>query len=224
MLDGLAREGVDRILCLGDIVGYGADPIACIGAMRERADAMVAGNHDWAAVGLADLDWFNPNAAIAVTWTMGHLSHDERAYLAGLALTAVVEHATLVHATPLHPETWDYLISPRDGEAAFDAFATRLCFVGHSHRPAAWIATETGVRFLPGFDGAMLGPGQRCLVNVGSVGQPRDRDPRAACVVWDVDRNSIALHRVPYDIETARAKIVKAGLPRFLGDRLIYGI
>lgn len=223
-LDYLIREGVHELLCLGDIVGYGADPAACIEAVRERTRVAVVGNHDRAAVGLLDPDWFNPYAKAAVTWTSERLGDGERSYLVGLPLTAVVDNATLVHASPSHPEVWEYLISARDGEAAFPAFTTRFCFVGHSHRPAAWIATATGIRFVPNFDRVTLNPGQRCLVNIGSVGQPRDRDPRAACVVWDADRGSVTLHRVAYDVAAAQAKIVKAGLPRVLADRLAHGV
>jgi diadenosine tetraphosphatase ApaH/serine/threonine PP2A family protein phosphatase len=221
--DHLATEGVDSVLCLGDIVGYGADPSACIKAIRERARVVVAGNHDRAAAGLEDLESFNPYARIAAEWTSALLSDEERAYLAGLPLKAEVEDATLVHASPFHPESWDYLISERDGETALSAFETRLCFIGHSHRPAAWIATETGARFFPCVERMTHGPWQRLLVNVGSVGQPRDRDPRAAYVVWDAGTGDITLHRVAYDVAAAQAKIMKAGLPRFLADRLANG-
>ncbi len=223
ILDHLAAERVDSVLCLGDIVGYGADPSACIEAVRERAQVVVAGNHDWAAAGLQDLESFSPYARIAVEWTSARLCDEERAYLASLPLLAEVGEATLVHASPFHPENWDYLISERDGKTALSAFETRLCFIGHSHRPVVWIATETGVCFFPCVERMTPGPRQRLLVNVGSVGQPRDRDPRAAYVMWDVGTGDITLHRVAYDVAAAQAKIMKAGLPRFLADRLANG-
>lgn len=204
-------------------MGYGADPSACIEVVRGQTQIVVAGNHDWVAAGLQDSESFTLHARIAVEWASARLCDEERAYLASLPLVVEVEDATLVHASPLHPENWDYLISVRDGKAALSAFETRLCFIGHSHHPAAWVATETGVRFLPCFERLTLGPGQRLLVNVGSVGQPRDRDPRAAYAVWDSGTGDVALHRVAYDVATAQAKIVKAGLPRFLADRLAHG-
>ncbi len=218
-----ARERADAILCLGDVVGYGADPAACVELVAERCQAVVGGNHEHAVAGLMALDWFNPYARAAAEWTRERLDDDHRAWLAVLPLIRELEDATLVHASPAHPDEWEYLISAEDGYAAFPAFATRLCFVGHSHAPGVWTEGSWGRAHEAGMAEITIDPGSRYIVNVGSVGQPRDRDPRAAWVLWDTAGRRVSLRRVGYDIGAARAKIVAAGLPRFLGDRLAEG-
>lgn len=216
--------GADGLLCLGDVVGYGADPGPCVERVRQEAVAVVSGNHDAGVVGRLDLDWFNPFAKAAALWTAEQLCGDHRAYLSSLPLVARIDEATLVHASPRVPEEWDYLISARDGFEVFPFFRTRLCFVGHSHRPGIWIEGPDGVRFEPYPSQQELLPGHRYIVNVGSVGQPRDRDPRAACAIWDTDAQTITIHRVSYDTRAAQAKIREAGLPSILADRLAHGV
>lgn len=218
-----AEARTDVVLCLGDVVGYGADPEACMELIAVRAAATVAGNHEHAVAGLLDLDWFNDSARAAAEWTRERLDEDHRSYLAALPLQAEVGDATLVHASPERPEEWDYLVSAQDGFAAFPAFTTRLCFVGHSHLPGVWSLGSSGPAFEPGSVEIALEAGRRYLVNVGSVGQPRDRDPRAAYALWDLDRGVVAIRRVAYDVGAALAKILASGLPRFLADRLALG-
>jgi diadenosine tetraphosphatase ApaH/serine/threonine PP2A family protein phosphatase len=213
----------DAVLCLGDVVGYGADPVACVELVAARAATTVAGNHEHGVAGLLDLDWFNPYARAAAEWTRERLDRDHVSYLASLPLTAEVADATLVHASPRHPEEWDYLISAEDGLGAFAAFSTRLCFVGHSHMPGIWSLGSTGPEYLPGTVEVTFEHGRRYLANVGSVGQPRDRDPRAAYALWDVERGRLGIRRVPYEVERAQRKIVAGGLPRLLSDRLARG-
>ncbi len=230
VLADAASEGALGVLCLGDAVGYGADPVACIELLGERSTGMVAGNHEYGALGLLDLRWFNPAARAAALWTREQLGADHQGYLSGLPLSSALGEATCVHASPRRPEEWDYLLSAEDGFEAFADFATRLCFVGHSHRPGVWSLGSSG----PAHED-LGGPawhdhcipfhdGRRYIVNVGSVGQPRDRDPRAAYVVWDEDERSITLRRVMYDHKAAAAKILRAGLPRALADRLAHGM
>lgn len=218
-----AAAHADALLCLGDTVGYGADPAPCVDVVAERCQAVVGGNHEHGVVGLLDLGWFNGNARAAAEWTAERLDDDQRAWLAALPLVREIEDATLVHASPRHPEEWDYLLSADDGYAAFSAFATRLCFVGHSHLPGVWSQGSSGRDYRAGLADVELEPGRRYIVNVGSVGQPRDHDPRAAYAVWDVAARRVRLRRVPYDVATARRKILAAGLPAFLGDRLPSG-
>ena len=187
---------------------------------------MVAGNHEHGALGLMDLRWFNPLARQAALWTGERLDADHRRYLLGLALTTTLEEATLVHASPRRPEEWDYLISAQDGWDAFGDFDTRLCFVGHSHRPGLWSIGSSGREHQQ--ITAARGPqrlldGRRYIVNVGSVGQPRDRDPRAAYAIWDRDERTVVIRRVDYDHRRAAEKIIAAGLPRPLADRLADG-
>jgi diadenosine tetraphosphatase ApaH/serine/threonine PP2A family protein phosphatase len=218
-----AAPRADGIICLGDVVGYGPDPAPCLELMAERSVALVAGNHEHGVAGLLDLDWFNPYARVAVEWTQACLDDDHRRYLAGLPLRAAIEEATLVHASPAQPEEWDYLVSAADGFGAFAGFTTRLCFVGHSHRPAVWSLGSWGPDFAPGGFDVAIDAGRRYIVNVGSVGQPRDRDSRAAYAIWDVGARRITGRRVDYDVAAVRRKIGRAGLPTFLADRLAVG-
>jgi diadenosine tetraphosphatase ApaH/serine/threonine PP2A family protein phosphatase len=221
LVDAGARA--DALICLGDVVGYGPQPQACLELMAERAVALVAGNHEHGVAGLLDLDWFNPHARAAVEWTQARLDHDHRRYLAALPLVAELGDATLVHASPAQPGEWDYLVSAEDGFGAFPGFPTRLCFVGHSHRPAVWSQGSWGPEFQPGGFDVMIDAGRRYIINVGSVGQPRDRDWRAAYAIWDVEACRIVGRRVAYDVAAVRGKIVRAGLPKFLADRLASG-
>jgi diadenosine tetraphosphatase ApaH/serine/threonine PP2A family protein phosphatase len=218
-----AADRADAVLCLGDTVGYGADPGPCVELMGERATASVAGNHEYAVTGRIGMEWFNPYAREAAEWTRGHLDADCRAYLDALPLVSEVGDAVLVHASPSRPEEWDYILSPEDGFAVLRDFTTRLCFIGHSHVPGAWSIASSGPEHERGAVCLRLEPGRRYLVNVGSVGQPRDRDVRAAYAIWDMDARTVEIRRVAYDVETARRKIVSAGLPSVLGDRLRAG-
>jgi diadenosine tetraphosphatase ApaH/serine/threonine PP2A family protein phosphatase len=219
-----AADRTDGVVCLGDLVGYGPDPEPCVELLAGRAAALVAGNHEHAVGGLLDLRWFNRYARAAAEWTRERLDADHHAYLAGLPLTRAVEDATLVHASPAQPDAWDYLVTAADGFAVFEAFATRVCFVGHSHQPAVWSLGSSGPEHADAPGEVTFEAGRRYIVNVGSVGQPRDRDPRAAYAVWDAERGRVSIRRVPYDHAVTRGKIVRAGLPRFLADRLVSGV
>jgi diadenosine tetraphosphatase ApaH/serine/threonine PP2A family protein phosphatase len=224
VLADVRQVGVDRYVCLGDLVGYGADPAAVVDLLIGCDVMAVAGNHDHASAGLMDLDWFNPFARAAAEWTAAQLRSEQVRYLAALPLVREEAGATLVHASPLDPGEWTYLVSPRDGARVFPAFATPLCFVGHSHMPASWVCGEDRrVEFAPGPARLSLRPGRRYVVNVGSVGQPRDGDPAAAYAVWDLEAASVEVRRVGYDADEARRRIHAAGLPAILGDRLLRG-
>jgi diadenosine tetraphosphatase ApaH/serine/threonine PP2A family protein phosphatase len=230
VLSDAASEGALGILCLGDTVGYGADPVACVELLGERSTRMVAGNHEHGALGLLDLRWFNPAARAAALWTRERLGADHRGFLSDLPFLSIIGEATCVHASPRRPEDWDYLLTAEDGYGAFGDFTTRLCFVGHSHRPGVWSLGSSGPSHenLAGAEShgrrVPFNDGRRYIVNVGSVGQPRDRDPRAAYVLWDEDARSVTLRRVAYDHKEAAAKILRAGLPRALADRLAQGM
>jgi diadenosine tetraphosphatase ApaH/serine/threonine PP2A family protein phosphatase len=220
-------EGAGAVLGLGDLVGYGADPGPCVDRLGDRGATLVAGNHEWGATGMIDVDWFNPAARAAILWTRDQLEPDASAYLGALPLATTVGDAHLVHASPRNPEEWEYLTSAEDGFSVFGDFQTRICFIGHSHRPGVWSLGSAG----PDHDDAFrawplrirLEDGRRYVINVGSVGQPRDRDPRAAYALWDLDRREVEIRRVSYDHRAAAAKILAAGLPRLLADRLARG-
>jgi diadenosine tetraphosphatase ApaH/serine/threonine PP2A family protein phosphatase len=218
------RVGIDALLCLGDLVGYGADPGPVVELLAARDPVVVAGNHDRAAVGMADLDWFNPHARRAAEWTAGRLSAGQARYLGALPLLAERSGAVLAHGSPWEPERWTYLVSPEDGAEAMRMVDAALVFVGHSHLPACWSLSAAGTAsFEPAPRLVRLEPATRHLVNVGSVGQPRDGDPQAAYAVWDLEAGTVEIRRVGYDVDEARRRIHAAGLPRILGDRLLRG-
>jgi diadenosine tetraphosphatase ApaH/serine/threonine PP2A family protein phosphatase len=218
-----AAERADGLVCLGDVVGYGADPEACIALIDEHAQVVLAGNHEHGVSGALDLRWFNAAARTALAWTRSRLDADGRAWLGARPLVAEVEDGTLVHASPAMPDEWDYLVTADDGFSVFGSFRTRLCFVGHTHVPTVWSIGSSGRQYEQDPVDIALEDGRRYLVNVGSVGQPRDGDPRAAYAIWDVRARRVTLRRIPYDVETARRKILEAGLPRRLSDRLAVG-
>jgi diadenosine tetraphosphatase ApaH/serine/threonine PP2A family protein phosphatase len=228
VLADAAGAGALGIVCLGDVVGYGADPMACVETVGERALTTVAGNHEHGALGVMDLGWFNPIARAAALWTRDALGPDHHRYLGALPLRATMDEATLVHASPRSPEEWDYLVSAEDGFEVFGDFDTRLCLVGHSHRPGAWSLGSRGPDHEPDLAGkrgrVRLEDGRRYIINVGSVGQPRDHDPRAAYALWDRDERTVTIRRVGYDVRAAARKIIAAGLPRPLAERLAHGV
>ncbi len=210
----IESESVDHIVCLGDIVGYGADPDPCVELVRSRCDVVVQGNHDAAVARPAIADSFTANARAAVHWTRSHITPEHLSYLQHLPLQRTLTDILFVHASPCAPEQWHYIVDEEDARGAFGCFTENLCFVGHSHFP--------GVYDQRGRITALHRNG-RILVNVGSVGQPRDRDPRLSFGVLDTEDWTYRNVRAPYDIETAARKIMNAELPRALANRLFVG-
>ena len=208
-------RGVDATLCLGDIVGYGPDPGECLELVRARCETVLLGNHDAAVALDADVGMLPRDGQAAARLHQALLSDDQLDWLAALPLRAVAHGVTLVHAAPDHPEDWPRLDSFQAIQAQFDAFDTDLCFVGHSHKPAV-ASNSLGV--------FSVRPGHRFLVDVGSVGQPRDHDPRASYAVYDTDAVQVEILRVHYDVARTASKIARRGLPTDLGDRLLRGV
>lgn len=212
----------DSIVCLGDVVGYGANPNEVTEIIRERASISIRGNHDEAAIDPSEEVYFNSWAVAAIRWTREQLSPDNLDYLKSTPFEAFLDDVRLVHASPGEPEQWRYVLSPQAAAREFSAFDESFCFIGHSHVPMIVLRTEVGTSEL--LDGEVALPaGARVLMNVGSVGQPRNGDPRACFAVLDLEDRSARLVQVPYDLHTARNKIIGEGLPRFLGDRLLLG-
>ncbi len=216
-------RGVTRYVCCGDIVGYGPDPNRCIETIRSLHTVCVAGNHDYGVVGKTSIRAFNDSAAAAVLWTREKLSAVNRVYLENLPLAERLDPMLIVHASPSEPEEWVYLLSLAEAEEEMDYYPDRVCLVGHSHHPFA-------VERLPGqraqlviADSFELKPEARYLVNVGSVGQPRDGDPRASAVIYNSRTSTLSFHRVEYDIVSVQKKMRAAGLPQNLADRLAQG-
>lgn len=217
-----AARSTEQRLCCGDIVGYGAEPGACIQALRQAGALAVAGNHDWGALGRLAAGDFNPIAWETLTWTRARLASDERDFLRDLPLTVNGPYGMLVHGSPARPECFDYLNEAGDIAAAFAALEGAIGFVGHTHIPAVFEETGGQIRCRPAGDFTLC-PGNRYLVNAGSVGQPRDGNPRAAFVLYDSASGRVEFRRVPYDIEAAQARIFESGLSSLLAMRLSFG-
>jgi diadenosine tetraphosphatase ApaH/serine/threonine PP2A family protein phosphatase len=220
VLGALEALRVDRYLCLGDIVGYGADARECVDRVRQLGPAIVAGNHDWAVGERLPLDFFNAHARAAITWTRRVLPRESVAWLATLDLLHVEGDVTLAHSTVHDPDVFDYLQTPYDAYLSFRAMATRDGFVGHSHIPVTFF-DGTPITYAVGSE-IEFGE-RRTISNVGSVGQPRDEDPRASYGVFDTASRVLEIRRVEYDVEATVARIRAAGLPPILAERLRLG-
>jgi predicted phosphodiesterase len=208
-------------VCMGDIVGYNANPRECLALVRELECPTVKGNHDEQASMITEGEGFNALAEEAIQWTREQLSEDEKAWLRELRIQRQVRDFTIVHATLDTPHKWGYVFNQLDAATSFSYQHTALCFIGHTHSPKAYVR-DGSVRSMP-LDILSLQQGKKYLINVGSVGQPRDGDWRSAYCIYDTGTNEVELRRIEYDIETARAAILDAGLPRKLADRLAIG-
>ncbi len=214
--------GADHLLCLGDLVGYGPDPNRCVSLVRGTADAVIAGNHDLAAAGRLDISWFNGAARRAIFWTAARLEPDISSYIASLPLEHRFGGTLMVHGSPRDPLE-EYLLDSVAARSNFDSGDFHLCLVGHSHRPLAFMQAADGevTMMEPGVDTLLeLRDSHRYIVNAGSVGQPRDRNPAAAYCLYDPEGKVIAFRRTAYAIERTQEKMRAAGLPRSLIDRL----
>jgi diadenosine tetraphosphatase ApaH/serine/threonine PP2A family protein phosphatase len=218
------REYPCEFLFLGDAVGYGAHPDACLDVVLGLPRAgLVLGNHDAAALPETGKPDMNSVAVEAIEWTGRRLDERYReAIRRRFRLTVEREGFIGAHGSPFRPEEWTYLVSPLEAEQAFFAGGFRVCFVGHTHTPAAFAFGRGEIPFVEG-EPVALEPGERYIFNPGSVGQPRDRDPRAACLVYDEEAGTVTLRRCEYDIEAEAKDIVAAGLPAILAERLFVG-
>lgn len=221
VLEALDTEKVDEIVSVGDIVGYGANPVECIALVRDRASTVVAGNHDYGTVGKQPLDYFNAVARRAVHWTATQLSEEDRWWLSNLPLVQEIHGFQLVHASLFQPGEFRYIFNPEEAGPSFARQETQLAFFGHTHCPMSFFDGEpirhSIQRVVP------LEPPGKVLVNVGSVGQPRDSNPAASFAVLDLEKRCVTLKRTEYDIKSAAKKILDAGLPAFLAERLSLG-
>jgi len=208
-------------VCMGDVVGYNANPAECLELVRELECPVIKGNHDEQASMIGENENFNALAEEAMTWTRDRLSDEQKAWLRELRLQRQVRDFTIVHATLDTPHKWGYVFNQLDAAASFSYQTTTVCFIGHTHVPKAYIR-DGSVRTVP-LEVLPIQPGKKYLVNVGSVGQPRDGDPRPAYVIYDTAPQEIVLRRLEYDRETAQQKILDNGLPQRLADRLALG-
>lgn len=214
-------HGATHYVCLGDVVGYNANPHECVEVVRNLGCPVVKGNHDEQASLTDELGGFNPLAEEAINWTRQHLSDTDKQWLRDLKLVRQVRDFTIVHATLDTPHKWGYVFNQLDAAASFNYQYTNICFYGHTHAPRAYIRDATVKSQV--LDKLAIDAGKKYFVNVGSVGQPRDGDWHAAYCLYTPEEQLVELRRIEYDIWTAQDKIVEAGLPQRLADRLALG-
>ncbi|MDH3590383.1 MAG: metallophosphatase family protein [Planctomycetota bacterium] len=223
VLAAYEEESIDRYICTGDLVGYGAFPQECIAVTRKHCEEVVAGNHDFAVCGKLTLEFFNSYAKSAVLWTRDALDDEHHEYLRALPLVIELDkNVTLSHATIYDAHVFDYIQTQYDAHLSLQELKTTCGFVGHSHIPIVFYLKNGIVSWTMECE-IDVSDKEKVLVNVGSVGQPRDENPHAAYAVYDTDEERIWIKRIPYDVEAAITAIEKEGLPRILGERLRLG-
>jgi diadenosine tetraphosphatase ApaH/serine/threonine PP2A family protein phosphatase len=217
-----AREhACTDFVCLGDVVGYNANPHECLEIVQKMGCPVVKGNHDEQATLTESSRGFNALAEAAINWTRAHLTDQDKEWLRALPMTQRVRDFTLVHATLDAPEQWGYVFNSLDAVASFAYQETTLCFFGHTHVAGAFVRDD-GVKKMK-VEQLPIEEGKKYFINVGSVGQPRDGDWRAAYCIYHVENNVVEQRRIKYDVATAQKKIIQAGLPHLLADRLELG-
>ena len=221
VLADIKEQKCTHYACVGDVVGYGPNPKECLKIVRDMNIPCVKGNHDEYCSTDEHTEGFNPHAAEAVNWTRAQLSTEERQWLRDLKYFRLVTSFSMVHATLDGPQRWGYVFEKLAAAASFTYQNTPVCFFGHTHVPVAFIR-DTQVRGGT-YSKFKVDPSKKYFVNVGSIGQPRDNNPKAAYVVYDMDESTIELRRLDYDIEAVQKKILDAGLPPRLAERLAFG-
>jgi predicted phosphodiesterase len=224
LLSLIKQEKPDKIFFLGDAVGYGANPSECLQTIAETADLFLAGNHDYAAAGATSIAFFNEMAKEAILWTQAQLSPEEKLYLKSLPVILQFPAISLAHASPREPAEWHYILTEEDAAENFPYFSSPLCFVGHSHQAETMVTDRFRRYWRSASQVISLEEGCRYIVNVGSVGQPRDYNPQGAYCLYDDQKKQIQIRRFDYNIQKAQQKIIHAGLPHALAERLTYGI
>ena len=226
VLADIDTQNVDRVVCLGDVVGYGPEPNECVAKIKDRCVTTVIGNHDYAALGRMDTLGFNEYARAAADWTAKVLNQETIAFLESLPLSKMLDDVLLVHASPKDPERWTYVLSYQEAQRQFEAFNARMCFIGHSHLPVVIELNGEQINALEFTEDVplRLHKDRRYLINVGSVGQPRDRDPRTGYAIYDEETDTVLLRRLEYPLAEVQEKILNAGLAPFLAQRLSDGV
>ncbi len=218
----IQKRKVDQIVCLGDVVGYGTNPSECLKSVRESSKEIIMGNHDQAIEDIELRNYFNDWAREAIEWTAGVLSAEEKKQIRNFLPLMIDQkrNITWAHGSPNEPEEFHYLFRETDVKPSFKILETDFCFFGHTHIPSLFARKTHEARYLTaGF--YRLAKGERYLINPGSVGQPRDRDPRLSFALFDSDDLTLEVVRLDYDNKKAAEKIRKAGLPAYLADRLL---
>ncbi|MEZ7957968.1 MAG: metallophosphoesterase family protein [Rubritalea sp.] len=214
-------QGCDSYVCLGDVVGYNANPSECLEIVRQMGCPVVKGNHDEDAAGDHSLEMMNPIAAEALQWTRDQLTDEQRDFLARMRMVRQVEDFTIVHSTLDQPNVWNYVTNKFDAMSNFSYQFTQVCFHGHTHVPRVFVRGSK-VQDVPP-ESIAIEDGMKYFINAGSVGQPRDGDGRASYCIYDMEAKMIYFRRLDYDIATTQKKILAAGLPEALANRLANG-
>ena len=222
VLDDCRSQGVTDFLCPGDVVGYNANPCECLKIIRDLGCPVVMGNHDHYVSSRQNLEDFNPHAAAVIEWTRRQLTVEDIYWLRALPFVKTTMGITLVHATMDNPEAFGYVFDHLQAEANFSHQVTPLCFHGHTHCPMIY-EKQLGAVYRIDAQDFKLPIGRKYFINVGSVGQPRDGDPRAAYVLYDPQTRQVRFRRLEYDIAAAQERVRAAGLPERLAERLAYG-
>ncbi|MBD3392646.1 MAG: metallophosphoesterase [Chitinivibrionales bacterium] len=224
VLDDIGSRSIDATVCAGDIVGYYPDPEQCVELVEEHVRYSVVGNHDYAAIGRIDTRNFTFYAYAAMEWTKANLSADAKKYLGSLPLTMEVDELYFTHSSPSNPQDFIYVF-PDSEEAIFEAFNSlvhRVNFIGHTHWPSIMVQDDERI-VLHNDDTVDIKPDYYYLINVGSVGQPRNFDPRSCYAIYDTDKQNVSLVRVSYDYSLTQTKVYDNNLPAFLAERLPKG-
>jgi predicted phosphodiesterase len=218
------KRGAEKIHFLGDVVGYGSNPNECVKMISKYCDLRIMGNHDFVAMGLESVDNFNQLAQASINWTMEKITSKTIETMADFEMSAEFLDYYLVHGSPSQPEEWHYILTASQAASQFDSFNQTICLVGHSHIPVIFARDRNGEVIKLNQPSLECAPDFRYIVNVGSVGQPRDNDPRASYVIADSSHNKIENIRIEYDIKKTQEKMKKAKLPDFLIERLAAGL
>lgn len=220
--ESLEKDGVEEVIFLGDAVGYGANPNEVVEILSDWVKIFIAGNHDMAAVGFTDITYFNPYARQAILWTEKQLSFRNQAFLKSLPYVIKRGNNTFVHASLEEPKRWHYILSADKALWNFRLLDTPICFIGHSHCPLIFACHKNQV-VVTTDKKVLLEDSKKYIVNVGSVGQPRDENPMAAYALLDTESKSIEIKRVPYNLILTQQKMRRVNLPSYLIERLTWG-
>jgi predicted phosphodiesterase len=211
----IGQHSADTIVCLGDIIGYGANPNECVELVRQHCDIVIKGNHEDAVLDINIAEHFTDNARSAIAWTLKEITEENLVYIRSLSLVHRSSDALFVHASPCEPAEWNYIFEEDAAAHTFSCFSESLCFIGHTHMPAIFSINGNA---------SVITRDERYLVNVGSVGQPRDRNTQLSFGLLDTDTWKYENIRAPYDVETTVRKILNTDLPARLGQRLLMGV
>ncbi len=223
VIEDIKKVSPDRILFLGDIVGYGPNPNECLELLLKIADVTLGGNHDWAMVGKTSMDYFNPFAKASATWTEKQLKDEHKDFLSRTRSIDMFDGFQLAHSSPYNPDEWRYILSQTDAQENYPHIEGNLCFIGHSHQPIVIEFDDEGEALAYREPMMTLNPDKKYIVNVGSIGQPRDANPKACWAVYDSEIGRIEYRRVEYNINETQRKMHGHGLPRYLINRLAEG-